>query len=169
MSQDLKVAFGNQEELFPLDFNAFTISNIQCLGFELKGDNTQLGFEFEKQPIFLAINSKFNENLKPSRVAGFDYQLELVLNLEMKLGKNDQDAPTSEAKFSFLYQFDLQDLGNYFKANNQADTLSIISLANLAGLAYSTTRGLVLSYLERSIFKGYILPVVNPFSLVIGT
>lgn len=166
MDQNLKVTFGKMEELFPLDFNAFTISNIQCISFGLKDNYNETVGQTQRMPIYLAIGSKFNEILKPSKVVGYEYQLELALNLELKLAQSDQEQPFSEAKFDFVFQFELKQLSNHFKLNNLEHVLGLISLANIAGIAYSTSRGLILNYLERTKFQGYILPLINPVSLV---
>lgn len=117
------------------------------------------------------------ENTKDYKI---DNHLELAFNLDEKLAKADfivditanskESREEAKANFHFVYFFKVDNL-NELAIINDKNLMDVNSaLANaLSSISYSTSRGILLTRLQGTPLQGFILPVINPNSLITPT
>lgn len=121
-----------------------------------------------------------SEDFDVSNVEGhhLDNSLQLGFNMEEKLvkadftieiktksgGENKQEA-TGHYHFVFIYSVEnLQDLAK--PDGKQLIELTPMLANALSSITYSTARGVLLTRLQGTAFQSFILPVINPNSLL---
>lgn len=116
------------------------------------------------------------ELFNQENISGFftDNSLQLGFNLQDKLAKAEisiQISSNSEKKnskeatgnFELVYIFSVENLEELSSYENGTDDLLIDPvLANtLASISYSTSRGILLTRLQGTVFESFILPVID--------
>ena len=71
-----------------------------------------------------------------------------------------------DAELSFLFQ--VENLSEISEANTNENKLISHLEATLAGIAYSTARGLLMNKVQGTRFTGFILPVISPYRVLKG-
>jgi hypothetical protein len=128
------------------------------------------------------VESSFGFDLK--KVDGFSLNVsfEMGFNLEENLTKADlnvdivtvnkeeQEEQQEQAKASFhlAFVYTVDNLDELVKTTEKKNELEVDdALANsIASLSYSTARGILMSRVQNTVFKKFILPVINPNDLL---
>ncbi len=123
------------------------------------------------------------EQFDQEKIAGFftDNSLQLGFNLQDKLAKaeisiqirsNSENKNEKEAtgNFELVYIYSVENLDELSRKESSNDKLLIDPvLANtLASISYSTSRGILLSRLQGTVFENFILPVID-ISVLLNT
>lgn len=80
-------------------------------------------------------------------------------------GKNELEAT---ALFHLIYIFKVENLDELV-SENSSKKVEVDSMlgSSIASIAYSTTRGILLSRLQGKVFQKFILPIINPNDLLV--
>lgn len=120
------------------------------------------------------------ENIKLKRIKSFQSEvgLDIAFNLEKRAIKADiqvSAATESEGKnkeegstfFHIVYFFEVDNIQELVKETtaNQLDVHPHLANA-IASVSYSTTRGILLTRLQGTALRDFILPVIDPNSLI---
>lgn len=120
------------------------------------------------------------ENFNNSQETSFklDYGLQLGFNLDDKLVKADftieietiskeKNNTKATGSFQFVFIYHIENLDELAKSgkNNLIDLNPTLANA-LSSITYSTSRGLLLTKLQGTALQNFILPVINPNSLL---
>jgi hypothetical protein len=124
------------------------------------------------------INSPFDFNEENIEGHSFNVNFELGFNLEDKLVKadfsvnvetksNNKDIEEAAGNFSFVYIFYVDNLEE-LAIQEEDHTITVNSfLGNaLASITYSTSRGILMTRFQGTILRDFILPVIDPNSLL---
>ncbi len=121
------------------------------------------------------------ENFSIDKVAGHHTKndLQLGFNVEQKLIRADyqveiktesegQNKKEAKGQFHFVYLIKVDNLEELAPLNkNQAAVELHSTLANaVASISYSTSRGILLTRLQGTALQKFILPVIDPMSLL---
>jgi hypothetical protein len=125
----------------------------------------------------IEIGSKFN------RKDGQEYQLsigqETGLNLDEKKiiftlkvlieFPSDIQDKTAKAEFVIQFLFEVENLNDLSNINDDGTPVVLGELSvTLTGIAYSTSRGIILNSTDQSEIGGVLLPVINPMNLLVN-
>lgn len=81
--------------------------------------------------------------------------------------KNENIENSAKASFDIQYLFEVDNLDELSNVHEDGTPIVDGSLTlTLAGIAYSTSRGLVYNLTDQSLLGGIIIPVVDPMSLL---
>jgi hypothetical protein len=105
------------------------------------------------------------------------FQMRLVLeqeivftHLEVTIDMLDGQTAIANSYFKFLFHFQVQQLTDFIEANPNPSEKTVVCDRNLAGtlaaISFSTVRGILLTRFQGTIFKNFILPIVNPEKLL---
>lgn len=113
---------------------------------------------------------------------GFEFHLDfqLAFNLEEKMAKSElsikikakpkettSESNPAEADFCFHYIFRVENLDELTEVENDNSLSVTPALYNaLSSMSYSTSRGVLLTQCNGTLFKNFILPVINPNKLL---
>lgn len=125
--------------------SAFIDNPLEVLTMEVEGFNFSLGF-----------NLGFDVDEKMVKA-------ELEVNLSTELEDSEYQA-TGKFKLVFLYSLDNFDDLIHFDGTGVevSDELAIA----VASISYSTTRGVLLTRFQGTIFREFILPVISPLKIL---
>lgn len=124
------------------------------------------------------INSPFEFDV--TKVEGHSYNLELNLgfNLQDKLIKadfsvsvetksNEKNTEEASGAFSFSYVFKVENIDELTSLEKEETVMMHPALGNaIASIAYSTSRGILLTRFQGTALSSFILPVINPNDLL---
>lgn len=123
---------------------------------------------------------KTPEAFDSSKLEGYEVNnsLQLSFNVEDKLAKglykitvvtNSKGHNEEEAScdFSFLFIFGIENMEAlaFKKENNEIEVSQDLAYA-LSSITYSTSRGILLSRLRRTVMQGFVLPIMDPKKLL---
>ncbi len=80
------------------------------------------------------------------------------------VGENEEELGIT-AEFSIEFIFLVKNLPEFLTEDDQTQSISGILLTTLAGIAYSTSRGVIREKLNGTPFRDLLLPVVDPAEL----
>lgn len=108
---------------------------------------------------------QFNYNLSNKADFAFNTEEKLVrVELEIEITKvSEEDRKSSaSARVKVEYVYLVENLEELHKIDDN-DTLIVDNglIANLSGISFSTTRGLILQRFRDTSFEGFILPIVS--------
>jgi hypothetical protein len=121
-------------------------------------------------PIDYLINDKVIYRSEVNYELGFNREQHLAkANFIVNIRTDDKDANTEEASttFEFVFLYEIENIEELIEedSNNQ-DIVIDLGLSNaLAAITYSTSRGILMSRLQGTVFGNFILPVISPNSL----
>ena len=135
------------------------IDNIQLLHLQVADTKITTSDEFKYSDVEVAYVDYGN-----SATYGFVEEENLV-NLALSLtldgyDENDKEAGT-HAAFRIEFLFEVDDLEAHLKNDTDGKVLSSQLVLTLAGIAYSTARGLVYDRLQGSAMENSLLPVIE--------
>lgn len=113
--------------------------------------------------------SRFGAGLKSE--SGFNLEENSVrfrLFIKIKGFDGNQEPVNVTGEYLLEFQFIVENLNDFVSVNTEAEDFSVDSMigATLAGIAYSTTRGIILARTQSTDFKGVLLPVIDPHLLL---
>jgi hypothetical protein len=89
-------------------------------------------------------------------------------NLEVNVDMLDGQTAIANSYFKFSFHFQVEQLADFIEVNRQEKT--VVCDRNLAGtlaaISFSTVRGILLTRFQGTIFKHFILPIINPEKLL---
>lgn len=126
---------------FETDLNNHNQFEVSHFGVGLKSES---GFSLEESGVQLRLYIK---------IRGFDA---------------DQNAIDVFGEYLIEFHFTVENLTDFVTVNTEDEGFLVDSMigATLAGIAYSTSRGIILDRTQSTDFKGVILPVINPQQLL---
>jgi hypothetical protein len=145
-------------------------------GKDLKIDVTQLALE----QVHLEQASVFHpEGFDDTQIASFiqDVAHELALNVQdkryrvrlsfsIKTAMKD-DSEVAEGRFILQFFFLVKDLNRWLNHTEENGVVVEGILAStLAGISYSTARGILLTRFQGTAFQNVILPIISPMQMV---
>lgn len=126
-----------------------------------------------------SLNSPFdfnkNELLHYDAVTNFDMSFVIEeslvkadLTVEIStVSENDQDCGESNARYAFVFFFNVENFDELYEIDAKNVLILKGGLANaLASISYSTARGILLTRLQGTAFSEFILPVIDPNTLL---
>lgn len=92
----------------------------------------------------------------------------IILNLKISINAvEESEDGFAKGEFYFQFLFNIENLIDLTSVEeNGVVNVSGDLATTIMGIAYSTSRGLVLSATEQSVLEGVLLPVVNPSNLI---
>lgn len=123
------------------------------------------------------INSPLELKEKLIKVFHSQVSLELAFNLKKRLVKaviqvsveseRTEKSVMADTFFQIAYFFEVENMVDLVKEVDDKKMEIHPYLANaIASITYSTTRGILLTRLQGTVFRSFILPVINPNSLL---
>lgn len=122
---------------------------------------------------------------KPEKVTKFDFgfnheiahnieekrtRLRLFFNLNGIAGDMEPvDGMEADiiAEYGIEFHFHVENFHDFFQKNGDEVLIDSFFAGTLMGIAYSTSRGIILERMQGTFFEGVILPVINPIKSVI--
>ncbi|UII19275.1 hypothetical protein [Fulvivirga ligni] len=111
---------------------------------------------------------KFNAGYRSE--SGFNlkenYQLfRLFIKIQ---GLDDDKSVKIRAEYHIEFHFSIDNLSDFVTHEKNGDGFSVSSMlgATIAGISYSTARGMILDRTQTTDFNGVLLPVINPQKLL---
>lgn len=145
------------------DNKKFNPENISFLEFKVIKGQVNAPEEFNT-------DSVVGHHLETKFELSFNLELKQVkadLKLDIKTDSAKKNKKEASAKFDFIYIFKVKDLELYAKLNKEKlINVDSILASTLASLAYSTSRGILLTRLQGTALQNCIIPVVNPIKLL---
>lgn len=91
----------------------------------------------------------------------------IVFTLKVLIDFPDKNKEVcARAEFVLQFLFEVENLESLTQVKEDGTTVVSGELSvTLAGIAYSTARGIILNTTEQSTIKGILLPVINPINL----
>ena len=127
-------------------------------------------FEVEEELMDKATGlSHFNVDLEGSPAYGFE---EKVVRFRLQIaiqGFNKEKKKIGvRGKYCIDSIFYVENLEDFMSTDENKEILGVDKTfaATIAGISYSTSRGIVLDRTQGTEFKGVILPVINPYDLL---
>lgn len=118
---------------------------------------------------FEAWNYEANEfEYGVSFVNGFNLQKKLVrCELGINVNKLSIERKTiAESSFTISYVYRIEDFDDFVEEKEGGIVFNFDMAATLAGISFSTGRGILLTRFQGTIFKDFILPVIDPKQIV---
>jgi hypothetical protein len=96
-----------------------------------------------------------------------NYQLFKLFIKVQGFGKDGEEVRV-EGEYHIDFHFIIENLKDFITKESGEDSFSVDSNlgATIAGIAYSTSRGIILDRTQTTDFNGVIIPVINPMSLL---
>lgn len=147
MSQ--KVAIIIPEKIQLIDIKVFQ-SNLETSNDFLNTPQQIISFDF-------GFGQEIAHNIQLNRS-----RYRLFFTLEANDGDNKQVG--LKADYGIEFHFEVENFKDFLILSNEKGTQIDANLgATLLGMAYSTSRGIILEKTHGTFFQGFILPVINPF------
>lgn len=126
---------------------------------------------FESQIEGLGNTQIANFNIGMKSDSGFNLQENyhrIVIFLKIKAVNERGEIIDASAEYQIEYHFTIENLNDFveYQDNGENFTVSPTIGATIAGIAYSTSRGIVFDRTQGTDFNGVILPVINPSHLL---
>lgn len=95
---------------------------------------------------------------------GFNLQEKRVrCELEINVNKLSIEKKTiAESSFTISYVYRIEDFDTFVEEKEGGIVFNVAMAATLAGISFSTGRGILLTRFQGTIFKDFILPVIDP-------
>lgn len=95
---------------------------------------------------------------------GFNTEKKLVrCELEIKIDKkNEEGRIIAESNFTISFVYHLENFEDAVEEKEGGIVFNGAMSATLAGIAFSTTRGMLLTRFQGTTFRDFILPVIDP-------
>lgn len=95
---------------------------------------------------------------------GFNLQEKRVrCELDIHVNKLSVDRKTiAESSFTLSYVYRIDDFDDFVEEKEGGIVFNLSMSATLAGISFSTGRGILLTRFQGTIFKDFILPVIDP-------
>ncbi len=107
-------------------------------------------------------SSEFQFNM--SFLNGFNTAEKLIrCELEINVDKKNQEGRIiAESSFTISFVYQVENFEDFVEEKEGGIVFNVAMAATLAGIAFSTTRGILLSRFQGTVFKDFILPVIDP-------
>ncbi len=121
-------------------------------------------------PIDYVINETVVYHSEVNYELGFNIEQRLArANFTVHIRTDDKDANTEEAStsFEFVFLYEIENLEDLIEENTDNQNIIIDGgLQNaIASITYSTSRGILMSRLQGTVFGNFILPIADPNQL----
>jgi hypothetical protein len=135
--------------------------NIKLLKIDVLESSIRDIQKTEEVKFFLEISHNIQHNLNDERVK---IGLSISVNAEDVKEKENQSAG---AIFKFDFHYKIKDLNFYYDLDEGGNPIfSSLLIATLAGISYSTSRGMVFERLANTTIGPLHLPVINPSKII---
>lgn len=146
-----------QAKIIPEKIHLFSIkvfkSNLETSDTFLNSPQKVEGFEF-------ALAKQLAHNFQANKI-----RFRLFFTLSAYNAQNKTLGLTAE--YGIEFHFEVDNLNDFTIDANETSNLDTALGATLLGIAYSTSRGIVLERMQGTFFEGVILPVIDPFEELI--
>ena len=129
---------------------------------------------------FTIISGSINcpEDHNNEQVVNFDFNVDFDLgynldenlvktNFKFRVKTESKNQEEASGNFHFTYWFNVENLGELIKQNNENEESVSPQLGNaLASITYSTSRGILMTRFQGTALSNFILPVVDPNDLL---
>lgn len=117
------------------------------------------------QGIFLdaSMSYRTQANLSFHKLEAEPKLLRTQLSVAANLLDENNHSLTAYANFRFLFFFEIENLNEHW-----SDEPSPYLGNALASISYSTARGLILAKVQQTVFRGLVLPVIDPNELLVS-
>lgn len=100
---------------------------------------------------------------------GFNYeinQMRFLLYIKM-VGIDSKGEPVGvKGEYWLEYLYKIDNLNDFVEEDGDTKLVSAILGATIAGISYSTARGIILDRTQATDFNGVLLPIINPYKLL---
>lgn len=121
------------------------------------------------------IDSYINDNLE-NKEPNFDFSVAHTVQHNLKDGRikitmfiNLLSDTNNEVgiKFNIDFHYKIDDLEDHYQLNeNKSPVFSLIFIATIVGISFSTARGIIFSQLQNTKLNSLILPVIDPIKML---
>jgi len=142
-----------------VDPSCIHLLNIRILKaqFEIMEEQYESDLHLSDFKIGLKSETAFNYEEKRMR---FRLYIKIV-------GQDDNDEPVgANGEYLLEYSYVIDNLDDFAEENEGRKVVSPTLGATVAGISYSTARGIVLGRTQATDFDGVLLPVIDPYSLL---
>jgi len=106
------------------------------------------------------INAEFKVNRKAKNIL-------YIINVKLNAVGPERKPLPIEAQFSIEIRFHVENFDDYVITSTDKNiVIKGVLAVSLAGIAYSTARGVIATRTEGTILKGVLIPVVDPKSII---
>ena len=119
-------------------------------------------------PLDYKITEAVSYRLEVNYELGFNVEQRLArANFTVTIHTDDKDANTAEASttFEFVFLYEIENLADLVTEEGKGFTVDFGLSNALASITYSTSRGVLMSRLQGTVFGNFILPVADPNDL----
>jgi hypothetical protein len=139
-----------------IDTNKIHLNKVKIAASYLKEENIST----EVKSFRSSFNFSSGYNLEKKRIKN-------TLSVEIKAEKLSSPSQTLEAGYTMDFIFEVDNLEELSTINEDSSVaISEHLAATLAGICYSTLRGIVLAKTQGTSLNGILLPVLDPYSLL---
>lgn len=128
-----------------------------------------------------SVDSDENQIINPSDVLGYDFSwsmdnsldlsenlARIVISFNIKAFEKDEQPLNVSGRFSIEYIYRIHNLNEFILPESQEEQPIFHSVltSNLLAIAFSTSRGIILTRCNGTVLQGAILPIISPKSIV---
>jgi hypothetical protein len=138
----------------------FSPSRLKIVEFKIINGDITAPYEFDSDLI-----DNYETNMAFSSSSNVEEQViraNMGFEIKTKSSKNTKEATAS---FDFVYIFEVEGLKDFFSDKANSESLKKIMIS-IAAISFSTSRGVLLTRLQGTVMKEYILPVIDPSKLL---
>lgn len=88
-----------------------------------------------------------------------------ILNIKISLSDEDENPIDVSCAFRISFKYFIQNMSNFLISEDDETELTDVMKYSIAGISFSTARGIILTRLLGTPLEGVILPVVSPIDL----
>ena len=145
----------SKEKANPVDPKQISILQINVLKSSIESP-TELQKNDEKMAGYtMSLGNEVNYDLDSKMV-----RIRLFLSFEGV--SNDDEKSGLKGDFNIEYHFLVENLDANIKKEGESLKMNKTLIATLMGMAYSTSRGIVLERTANTMFKGLVIPIIDP-------
>lgn len=145
----------SKSENNPVDPEKINILQINLIKSSIESPPDQNVDENVIDGFVMSMGNEINYSLENKMV-----RIRLLLNFEGEL--KDKGKSGLKGEFNIEYHFFVENLDDNIKKDGELFKVNKNLIATLMGMAYSTSRGIVLERTSNTAFKGLIIPIINP-------
>ena len=143
--------------------SVFQADKLSLVDFKIIKGKIDVDFEFNVKTIknfetHMTFDVTFDAENKSLKA---DMSFMIVTNSD---GQADKEA---QAKFKFVYIYELENFDDLIEfKKGKISNINELLIPSVAAISFSTSRGILMTRLQGTAMKDYILPIINPDELL---
>lgn len=143
--------------------NGFNPEDLSIVDFKISKGLINVSFDFDHKLI---------EDFETDMIfdVSFDQEnhfLKADMGFTIKTISNNKNVEEAYAEFNFVYIYALENFGNMVEVKNgEIGDVNNALLVSVAAISFSTSRGILMTRLQGTAMKEYMLPIIDPEELL---